>query len=73
MVAAQLFAAATRDDADILAGLGRGDFAPLFRWLRANVHGLGASLSTAALIERATGRPLDTAAFKAHLKVRYLT
>ncbi len=57
---------------DIVPGIGRGDFAPLMRWLRAEVHELGASLTTAKLVERATGRPLDVAVFKAHLKARYL-
>ncbi len=42
------------------------------RWLRANVHELGASLTMAELVERATGRPLDAAVFKAHLEARYL-
>ena len=72
MIAAQLFDAAQAADADIRPGLGRGDFAPLMRWLRANVHELGASLTMAELVERATGRPLDAAVFKAHLEARYL-
>ncbi len=71
MLAAQLFDAATRADGDIAPGVARGDFAPLFGWLRANVHGLGASLPPSALIERATGRPLDTTVFRAHLEARY--
>ncbi|MFQ5783555.1 MAG: carboxypeptidase M32 [Alphaproteobacteria bacterium] len=73
MIAAQLFAAARRADADILPAIGRGDFVPLFRWLRANVHGLGSSLTTDELVAQATGRPLDAAVFKAHLEARYLS
>jgi carboxypeptidase Taq len=72
MTAAQLFDAATRADAAILPALGRGDFAPLLAWLRANVHGKGSSLSTRDLLTQATGRPLDAAVFKAHLQKRYL-
>jgi carboxypeptidase Taq len=72
ITAAQMFDAARSAEPDIEPGIGRGDFAPLFAWLRANVHGLGASLSTKALVEQATGRPLDTAVFKAHLEARYL-
>ena len=72
MIAAQLFDAARRADADLVPGIARGDFRPLYAWLRDNVHGLGASLSTAALVERATGRPLDVQVFKAHLEARYL-
>ena len=72
MTAAQLFDAAKRADGGIEPGLARGDFAPLLRWLGANVHALGASLAPAALIERATGRPLDATVFEAHLEARYL-
>jgi len=72
MTAAQLFDSAKRTDASILPSIARGDFAPLMAWLRGNVHGLGSKLSTDELLTRATGRPLDPAVFKAHLKARYL-
>ncbi len=72
MTAAQLFDAARRADHSILPAIGAGDFGPLRTWLRANVHGLGSSLSTGELLVRATGRALDAGVFKAHLKDRYL-
>jgi carboxypeptidase Taq len=72
MTAAQLFDAAKRADGSILPSIAKGDFAPLMGWLKANVHGLGSKLSTDELLTRATGRPLDPAVFKAHLKARYL-
>ncbi|MBF0093236.1 MAG: carboxypeptidase M32 [Alphaproteobacteria bacterium] len=72
MTAAQLFDAACRADADVLPGIGRGDFSPLLRWLRASVHGKGSSLSTDELLTQATGRPLDPSVFESHLRRRYL-
>jgi carboxypeptidase Taq len=72
MTAAQLFAAARAAVPGLMAGIARGEFAPLVAWLRANVHGLASSLSTRALLERATGQPLSVEPFKAHLKARYL-
>jgi carboxypeptidase Taq len=72
MTAAQLFTAATRAVPEIEYRIGHGDFAPLLGWLRKNVHGLGSSLPTDELLTRATGRPLDSADFKAHLERRYL-
>lgn len=70
--AAQLFAAAKAQDAAILPGIAKGDFKPLLRWLRTHVHSQGALLTTDELLRQATGKPLGTAAFKAHLKARYL-
>ena len=53
--------------------LARGDFAPLAGWLRENVHSRGCfDPSSDALLEHATGRPLDTGAFLRHLERRYL-
>lgn len=72
MTAAQLFDAACKADADVLPGIARGDFKPLLGWLRPNVHSQGSRYSTDDLLTRATGRPLDAAVFKAHLKARYL-
>lgn len=72
MIAAQLFDAARRADAAILTGIAAGDFAPLLGWLREAIHGQGSLYSSHALIERASGRRLDAAVFKGHLKRRYL-
>ncbi|MBU2091472.1 MAG: carboxypeptidase M32 [Alphaproteobacteria bacterium] len=72
LMAAQLFAAATEQDSDILPGIARGDFVPLVAWLRVNIHAHGSRYSADELLTRATGAPLGTAAFKAHLQRRYL-
>ncbi len=57
MIAAQLFAAAGREDADILPALAQGSFAPLTAWLRAHVHSQGSRPeSFDALLAQATGR-----------------
>ncbi|MXW91501.1 MAG: carboxypeptidase M32 [Rhodospirillaceae bacterium] len=72
MAAAQLYAAAKVADGAIEPALAGGDFAPLYGWLRPNVHERASRYGTGDLIERATGRPLDAAAFKAHLAARYL-
>jgi carboxypeptidase Taq len=72
LAAAQLFAAAKKQDASIVPGIGQGDFAPLLAWLRRNVHGLGSKLGTDQLLRQATGAPLGAAAFEAHLTERYL-
>ncbi len=72
MTAAQLFQSAEAQDSDVLPGLERGDFGPLMRWMGENVHAHASSLSTAELLEKATGSDLDASFFKAHLEKRYL-
>ena len=72
MAAAQLYAAAKTADGSIEPALAGGNFGPLYAWLGPNVHKLGSRYDTDEMLERATGRPLDATAFKAHLKARYL-
>ncbi|HTS91435.1 MAG TPA: carboxypeptidase M32 [Stellaceae bacterium] len=73
MTAAQLFAAAIRANAAILPGIAKGEFAPLFAWLRAHVHGKGSLLTTRELLTEATGSPLDARIYEEHLRRRYLS
>jgi carboxypeptidase Taq len=72
MTAAQIFDAACQAEPGILPGIGKGDFGPLVGWLRAHIHGKGSLLPTDDLLTEATGRPLDAAVFKAHLRRRYI-
>ena len=72
LMAAQFFDAATRDEPDLWPAIERGNFAPLLDWLRARVHRLASRHENGELLERATGKQLGTAVFKAHLKRRYL-
>ena len=72
LIAAQLFAAVRRAIPDIDRQIASGNFRPLYDWLGANVHGKGSLLSTAELIETATGAPLAVTDFERHLRARYL-
>jgi carboxypeptidase Taq len=72
MLAAQLFERATADDPEILPALGRGDFGPYFAWVKPRVHARASLTSFDQLVRDATGAPLSAAAFKAHVKRRYL-
>ncbi|MBD3649387.1 MAG: carboxypeptidase M32, partial [Pseudomonadales bacterium] len=71
MTAAQLFAAARKAVPDLLAEIGKGNFAPLLEWLRTNVHTKGKYLSWKDLMVEATGSELDAEFFKTHLRERY--
>ncbi len=72
MTAAQFYQAACDQDSSIPSGITDGDFQPLVAWLRDNIHTTGRLEPAPDLLTRVTGRPLDAAPFKAHLKTRYL-
>jgi carboxypeptidase Taq len=72
LAAAQIFQAAVASEPAIMPGIRQGDFAPLMSWLRARIHSHGSRLSTDDLLTEATGGPLESTAFKRHLRQRYL-
>jgi carboxypeptidase Taq len=72
LIAAQLYETLRRDHADLDGEIEAGRFGVLFDWLRANVHGVGASLGAQELIRNATGRPLTAAPWLRHAEAKYL-
>ena len=72
LIAAQLFEAARRDIAELMPAIATGEFGALLGWLRERIHAKGSLLSTAELVESATGAPLGSASFERHLRARYL-
>jgi carboxypeptidase Taq len=71
VMAAQLFGAVKQKYPEVVAAIARGDFAPLLTWLRMNVHGRGRLVDMNQMLLDATGAPLRTQAFMAHLQARY--
>lgn len=72
LAAAQLFDAAMRADPAIEQELAQGRDDALLGWARLHIHSQGSLKSSGDLIEAASGAPLGTGAFLAHLKSRYL-
>ncbi|WP_213132869.1 carboxypeptidase M32 [Citrobacter sp. FP75] len=72
MYAAQLFSAANRALPELESAIAQGDFSPLFDWLRQNIWQHGSRFTTEQLITQATGEPLSSRYFRAHLEARYL-
>ena len=72
VIAGQLYERLRADRPELDDEMAAGQFAGLFEWLRENVHGLGASLSTPALIMNATGKPLSAAAWLRYAEAKYL-
>ena len=63
LIAAQLWQTMTGELAGLEEGLGRGEVAPIQRWLAERVHRHGRRLDTAELVREATGRDLEIAPF----------
>ena len=72
MYAAQLFSAANRALPDLNQSIAQGEFGALFDWLRQNIWQHGSRFTTEQLITQATGEPLSSRYFRAHLEARYL-
>ena len=72
MYAAQWFAAIRRGTPDLDDRVARGDLAPVFDWLRANIWQQASRWPTAELAVRASGETLNPVHFRRHLETRYL-
>jgi len=72
MIAAQFFDTAKKDK-DIEYGIKNGDFQPLVKWLRDNIHSKGSEYSSYDLVKNVTGKPLDVSIFIDHLRTRFLS
>ena len=57
---------------DLDARIARGDLAPVFDWLRANIWSQACRWETPELVRRASGEALNPAHFRTHLETRYL-
>ncbi|HTM43488.1 MAG TPA: carboxypeptidase M32 [Polyangiaceae bacterium] len=72
LIAAQLQHALARELPDLNRQIASGHFKEIDDWLRAKIWSQGSLLPSHELLMRATGEPLSTRDFKAHLQARYL-
>jgi carboxypeptidase Taq len=71
MMAAQQWAALTREHPSADDDIARGDFSAVNEWRRERIWSQGSHWSTPELLERATGEKLDARYFIDHLQKRY--
>lgn len=71
IICAQLYHQLEEDMGEIDGLLARGEFQPINLWLKEKVFQYGAILSTDALIEQATHKPLSSQDYLAYLKEKY--
>jgi carboxypeptidase Taq len=68
VIAGQLWAAANDALPDLDEQIERGDFMPLRDWLHENVHRHGRKLTSAEIVKRVTGGPIETGPYVAYLR-----
>lgn len=71
LYAAQLMAAATERLGNLDEQFRAGDFQPLLRWLRTEIHAFGRQYESEPLVERATGKPVSADWLAESLRRRY--
>lgn len=71
MMAAQQWAALTREYPTADDDLAKGDFSAINEWRREKIWSQGSRYSTPDLLERATGEKLNAVHFTSHLRKRY--
>jgi carboxypeptidase Taq len=72
VIAAQLWEALRKQLPELDTMIERGEFAPVFSWLRDNMHGFGAKLPIKELIRQASGQGLSANALLRYLQGKYL-
>jgi carboxypeptidase Taq len=71
-IAAQLYESLRGELPALDEQIAAGRFGELFGWLRENVHGVGARVSSQELIRNATGKPLSAAPWLRYAESKYL-
>ena len=71
VISAQLFDAAVNARPEIPSRMAQGQFDPLLTWLRENVHRPGKKHDPSDLVERATGKPPETAPYLRYLSEKF--
>lgn len=71
LYAAQLFEKIEADVPKLWECVGDGNFSPLLSWLRQHVHQVGRRMTAPEIVEAATGKQPDSAAFLRYLESKY--
>jgi carboxypeptidase Taq len=71
LLAAQFYNQAISEVPGIPAQIERGEFGPLFDWMRTKIHQPGATYTPNELVERLTGGPIRTGPFLDYIHQKY--
>jgi carboxypeptidase Taq len=71
LLAAQFYGQAVSEQPAIPDQIEKGEFAPLFDWMRAKIHKPSAKYTPSELVERVTGGPIRTKPFLDYVGAKY--
>ncbi|HET7478598.1 MAG TPA: carboxypeptidase M32 [Rubrobacteraceae bacterium] len=71
VLSVQFFDTAVKERPEIPDGIERGEFDVLREWLRENIHRHGSRYDPEDLVERVTGRPLETGPYLRYLREKF--
>ena len=71
VLSVQFFEEAVKAHPEIPEGIRGGEFSTLLHWLRKNIHRHGSRYLPDEIVERVTGRPLDTAPYLRYLQTKF--
>ena len=71
VLASQFYATALQQHPEIETEMAQGKFSTLLNWLRENIHQHGSKYTPNELIERVTGRPMETKPFLDYLQTKF--
>jgi carboxypeptidase Taq len=71
VLSVQFFDEAVKAHPGIPAEMDKGEFATLLGWLRENIHRHGSRYDPDELVEKVTGRPLDTGPYLRYLRTKF--
>jgi carboxypeptidase Taq len=72
VISAQIWEKISKDIPTLDDMIGRGEFAPLLRWLHDNIHVHGAKFETQELVKRVTGSHIDPQPYLNYLETKFL-
>lgn len=71
VLSVQFFDTAVKQRPEIIEGISRGEFGVLREWLGENIHQHGSRYDPDELVERVTGRPLDSGPYLGYLREKF--
>jgi carboxypeptidase Taq len=71
LISAQIFEKATQQHPEILPAVENGEFLPLLRWLRNNIHLHGRKFTSQEILKRTTGESLRPSYYLRYLQKKY--